>query len=436
MRKPFFAILFFVASAVWGSDSVDPCGPCRSDSVKSCSLERVDQDYVLTIGRGSNKTSFLFGGWVEAGAYTNGNGGGNNGPQHAVSNRTTEFSLDQLYWYGEKVMNRDKGFDWGARIDMMYGIDASSAQCYGDHTFDYGWGGIKNRYDDEGWIGKQYGVAMYQLYATLGYKKFQAKVGKFITPIGWESAASRDNFFYSHSYCYWMEAATNSGVLADYDLTDKLTVSAGWTAGEDSSIGNRFGDSAVLIGLTWKLTRKATVYYWMNNGHKGAGTVTDWDDPFFSGEEVPRFIDDSSVDYFMQSLCVEWKGTDRFTYVFQYNVRNDHYRNRYTDDLRGVMYGINNHFLYKINDRWSVGLRAEWYHENYLGYVWDFAAPVADFYEITLGLNWNPTDRLRIRPEIRYDWVNGNFDGNEPCGYKEKRRRDQVTGGVGLVYVF
>ena len=32
---------------------------------------------------------------------------------------------------------------------------------------------------------------------------------------------------------------------------------------------------------------------------------------------------------------------------------------------------------------------------------------IGNFYEVTLGLNWKPTDNFCVRPEARYDWFSG-----------------------------
>ena len=389
-----------IAILLWGTPAAigqniffgDKCEPCTQlcDSCDPC-------------GTGSSSL-FAFGGWLDMGVYTNSHGYNNNGPMHTGSQRRTDFVMNQLYLSAEKTMNTQHGFDWGARADFVYGAHAGSMQTF-DGTFDHDWGTNKSGY----------AMSAYKLYGTLGYHDLSVKVGKFTTPIGWEASASKDNFFYSHSYCYWIEPATHMGVLADYKLAEHLTVSAGWTTGEDSSFDNPNGKSALLSGLEYSLSDNATVYYWINAG-KARG---DANDPW--------------TDYFMQSLCFEWDATNRFTYVFQYDLRNDNVRN----GGRTSAYGINNHFLYKLNDQWSVGTRFEWLRDNG-GYVIDKAG---DYYQVTLGLNWNPWKNVSIRPEARYDWCRGGTTPFGPSnifgGYPvQDTRSDQVSGGCGMVITF
>jgi len=367
----------------------NPCDPCGN-------------------GNGGLFTPFTFGGWIDMGVYTNSHGFNNNGPMYTGSKRRTDFVMNQLYLSAEKEMNTRRGFDWGARADLVYGAHAGSMQT-GDGSFDDGWGLNKHRY----------AMSAYKLYGTLGYKDLSVKVGKFGTPIGWESSASKNNFFYSHSYCYWIEPATHMGILTDYHLTKDLTVSAGWVTGMDSSFANPNNNRGVLAGLEYALADNATMYYWFSSGKQH---------------------DDGAEDYFMQSLCFEWELTKRFTYVLQYNLRNDNF----DAAPRESSYGINNHFLFKMNDRWGVGTRFEWLQNNSGLIASDNGSmPVAfrgDFYQITLGLNWNPWENVSIRPEVRYDWC----EGATPFGQSNKfgdypatgTRSDQVSGGCGMVISF
>ena len=374
----------------------DPCAPACDPCEPVC-------DPCDPCGSGGSSSLFTLGGWIDMGVYTNSRGFNNNGPMHASSTRRNDFVLSQLYLSAAKEMDTRRGLDWGARADFVYGAHADGMQT-GDGTFDAGWG--MNR--------SGYAVSAYQLYGTLGYHDLSVKVGKFGTPVGWEGSASKDNFFYSHSYCYWIEPATHMGILADYKLSDRLTISAGWTTGADSSFDNPYGKSALLTGFEYALADDATVYYWINAG-KTREDYNEW------------------TDYFVQSLCFELALTDRFTYVNQYNLRNDNVRG----GDRTSAYGINNHFLYKLNDQWSVGTRFEWLRDN-CGYVTD---DTSDYYQVTLGLNWNPWENVSIRPEVRYDWCRGGVTPFGPSAVFgdypiQGIRSEQVSGGCGIVLSF
>ena len=384
-------------------ESCNPCNPCNlCDS--SC-LPEACNPCGSCCGVAGLSSPLKFSGWLDLGIYTNSHGNRSNGPMFTSSKQRTDFVMNQLYLSAEKEMNTRCGFDWGARADVVYGAHAGSMQTWGDHTFDDDWG--TNRHG--------YSMSAYQLYGTIGYKDLSVKAGKFGTPIGWEASASKDNFFYSHSYCYWIEPATHTGVLADYTVSDDLTVSGGWTTGEDSSFENPYGNSAVLTGFTYALANDLTAYYWVGAGKQYCSPVG-------------RFLGQKD-DYYMQSLVFEWALTKRLTYVNQYNLRNDNLDNGGVKE-RHSTYGVNNHLLYKLNDKWGVGTRFEWLRNNG-GYIADDNNVYqGNFYQATLGVNWNPCENLSIRPEVRYDW----------CGtstpFANGTRSDQVSAGLGMVMTF
>jgi hypothetical protein len=382
-------VLLLGTSATFAQSDCQPCEPLCSPCDPLC-------------GTGS---PFKFGGWVEFGVFTNSHGYNNNGPMHDQSRARTDFGMTQLYLYAEKEMDTRRGFDWGAKTEFVYGTQGGIPQCY-DGTFDAGWGLNKHGYQ----------MAASELYGTVGYKNLSVKAGKFAGLVGWEAAASKDNFFYSHSNCYWIEPATHMGVLGTYEATDRLSLTAGWTTGSDCSFENPYNGQSVLAGFQYALTDKANVHYYINAGK--------------------QYID-PVVDYFVQSLCLEWNLTDRFTYVMQYNLRNDNERG---GGARSSAYGINNHFLYKLNDKWGVGTRFEWLRDNGSA---GFNANPGDYYEISLGLNWSPWTNVSVRPEVRYDWCNGatpfgpsDVFGGSPVVDSHGVHSDQVSGGFAVVVSF
>jgi hypothetical protein len=180
----------------------------------------------------------------------------------------------------------------------------------------------------------------------------------------------------------------------------------------DGSFENAKDRSAVLAGFTFALADNAAVYYQINAGKQEA-----------LGAPFER------SDYFIQSLCLEWKMTNRFTYVMQYNLRNDNNRNPKElvspEDHRHSAYGINNHFLYKLTDKLTAGTRVEWLRNN--GAYFD---EIGDYYQATLGLRWDATKHLSFRPEVRFSWCHG------ATPFAGGTRSDQVSGGGGLVVSF
>jgi hypothetical protein len=355
--------------------------------------------------------TFDFGGHLQAGIYGNSHGyhAGNtgNGVGHSAKTARTDFHLDQLYLYGEKTLNTKHGLDFGGRVDFLYGVDAADAQSFGDNSFDAKWNNQSG-----------YGAGFYQLYGTVGYKNLTVKAGKFITPIGWEGVSAADNFFYSHSYSYSMEPSNHTGISADYKIGDRLTLTAAWTTGNNNGFENRYNDHGVLGGVTFNLTDNITLYYFATGGVSKNGLYRGaW-----------RFDEAGTVDHqdnFFQSFCVEWALTKRLNYVFQYDMANNTDVN--DERVHTAMYSFNQSLVYTLNDKWSVGFRGEWVRDQ-AGY---FDESTSEYLGLTLGLNFNPTESLSIRPEIRHDSVTSG--DSLPWGIN---RGDQTSGGVCAVYLF
>jgi len=106
----------------------------------------------------------------------------------------------------------------------------------------------------------------------------------------------------------------------------------------------------------------------------------------------------------------------------------DQFGNRFRNTV-----GINNYFLYDVCDKLAAGMRFEYYNVE-LGNTNDNK----DIYALTLGMNVSPSNCLKIRPEVRWDW---DVDEN-PLGINEQHptrpglRRNQTTFGVDAIVTF
>ena len=72
---------------------------------------------------------------------------------------------------------------------------------------------------------KQYGLAMPQVYGEMGVGKLSAKLGRFYTPIGYESMMATSNFFYSMNYALrYAEPTTHTGGVFTWKTSDELSL--------------------------------------------------------------------------------------------------------------------------------------------------------------------------------------------------------------------
>jgi hypothetical protein len=340
------------------------------------------------------------GGWTQAGIYTNSHGASTNGP--LGTNNLTDFNLHQMWFFAEKKTNTDDGgWDLGGRMDYLFGVDGPDFQAFGDQGWDFGWNSSS-----------RYGSAIPQAYLELAFGDWSIKGGHFFTPHGYEVAPATGNFFYSHSYAfYYGEPFTHTGFTVTRKLNDRLSVFGGWVDGWDSSFENRNGADNFLGGINYTLSDQTTFAWSMTGGNWGRGE--------FSA---------NAGDIYMNSFLVTHKLTDRLTYVFQHDLG----LNSNNPNGNSQWYGINQYLLYQFSDKWSGGSRFEWFHDDDGVRVTPGAA--GDYYEVTLGLNYKPNANLIVRPELRWDWFDGDVAANHP--YNDGQSDSQFSGGFDVILTY
>ncbi len=381
-----------------------------------------------------NESKFLknngitVGGSSNAGITYNANDPSNgfNGPV-TFGDRSSEFQMNQLNLFVQRaVATEGNKWDFGGRFDFMYGTDAVFTQAYGVPAFDINSGEAKSRSNWDlnlnGTAGNRfYGMALPQAYGEayvpIG-NGLNVKAGHFYTPIGYETVPAADNFFYSHAYTMqYGEPFTHTGFMGNYAVDKNwgvmggaITGSAtgGWDGGWNKQLGNWGG----LFGTTWTSDDKGT-----SANISGTYSATS---------------EQNSSAFALYSIVLKHNITDKTHLILQHdhgfanNVYN--FATATPNDVDAEWYGINSHLYYDLKDNLSVGVRAEWFRDqnglrvcspgrvgaatNSSGY--SYAAPgsvaacnAASYYEVTAGLNWKPTKWLNLRPNIRYDWVDG-----------------------------
>ncbi|TRX03056.1 porin [Candidatus Methylobacter oryzae] len=368
------------------------------------------------------------GGWANAGITYNAASPDNNfnGPV-TFGDRSGEFQLNQLNLFVQRaVATEGDAWDFGGRFDVMFGTDAIFTQAYGVPAFDVNTGLPLNRnHWDLNMLGSNdnrfYDIALPQAYAEayvpIG-NGLNIKAGHFYTPIGYETVPAPDNFFYTHAYTMqYGEPFTHTGVMGNYTVDQNWSVmggvttgsaTGGWDGGWDKQLGNWAG----LAGATWTSNDK-------NTSANVSGT--------YGGTS-----EHSSQSWGLYSLVLKHNITDKTHLVLQH----DHgYANGVLTSVPNVdaeWYGVNSHLTYDIKDNLTAGVRAEWFRDQNgfrvcspgrvgaatNGAGSSFAAAGnftstcnagngASYYGITVGVNWKPLKWLNIRPNVRYDWVDG-----------------------------
>jgi hypothetical protein len=312
------------------------------------------------------------GGWLQMGYHSRANS--------LFNTYQDNFQLHQAWLYAEKAIDTSCGFDIGGRIDYVYGTDGPNTQAFG--TGQRGW---DNQWDNGG----QYGSALPQFYLEAGYGDLSVKAGHFYTIIGYEVVPATGNFFYSHAYTFNnSEPFTHTGVLAQYEANERLTMWGGYSFGIDSGFDDN-GDS-FLGGISVGLTDDLTLIYATNAGR----LLEPW-----SGILSPLNL---AVSGYQHSIVADYAVTDSLNYVFQSDVLSSDFANgvNFRDSI-----GVNQYLIKTINDCWGVGTRFEWWN------VKDGLGSHDDIFAWTIGVNYRPHANVIIRPEIRADWDSNRVAG-------------------------
>ncbi len=300
------------------------------------------------------------------------------------------------------------------------------------------------------WDNGDYYTALAQAFVEVGNQTVSVKAGKFLSPLGLDSAISSDRFFYSVSDSFVAMPTTQSGIIGTWNVGKKLSVYGGWTNGvsvdgiddDDMVYGSDLffdtsDNNAFLGGFSYQLSDRIGLRY---------GALIGKDETFNNGDYV--LLSDSTYfdrDYFMQSVIVDVKLGKKWDYAFEWSLRNEKNDAEYNGDpdlYYWGSYGINQQLIYKYSDKLSFGGRVEWSHAYFSNHFDDPVETYSanyDKYSFVLGANWSPIKRLTIRPEIRYDWFDEDSDFDTHV-FSDKQGNewydDQFSGGISAYLKF
>lgn len=364
----------------------------------------------------------VLGGWLQQGITFNANdpADGFNGPV-ATNDLDSEYQMNQMWLYLHRPAdNGGCGFAWGGHIDIMYGTDGRF--------------GINKGLEDRiyGFNNETYGIVIPQFYLELAYNNLSVKLGHFAGILDYEMVPGPFNPFYSHSYSYgYTVPQLVTGALADYKLNDNWSVQAGthrgWMQFED------FNDAwDVMAGIKWQsCDQKTELRYALSSGKQSM---------------LPLGLDDKNR--FVSSIVFQHQVSEPLKYVAVQNLGIE--RDPLRTGADAQWYGLNQYLLYTINKCWSANLRAEWMRDddgmriggpgNMDGVrAWDGFGYAGNFYNITAGLNWRPTTSWLIRPEVRWDWYEGEeswIPGKPALPFDGGNGDSQTTFAVDAILMF
>ena len=334
-------------------------------------------------------------GWVES--SVTGNPAGPNDHQNfgrLFDDRSNEIVMNQAVLTAERALEPKAGFDWGFKLQLLFGTDARYIHSLGmraDTTGD----GLYQADIPEAFLSLHLPV--------LTEEGVEVKLGKFISLEGAETVDPRPNAFYSHTYMFnFGIPANHTGVLFTLHTNSWLDLMAGVTRGVNTSLDDNNERPAF---------------------HGGFGLN------FYEGKVVvlaathvgPETSDDRQIRC-LNDITTTWKISDRFTSITDINYAHD-------EGAEADAYGVAQYLVYAINDRVSAGIRGEIWRDDKGFYVAQFADPDdalralggeptidprtvgggrTTYGALTIGLNIKtpvpkPFTGLTIRPELRVD---------------------------------
>jgi hypothetical protein len=368
---------------------------------------------------------FKISGWIDSGITFNpASPQDNQNFGRFFDDRANEPLLNQFVINFERALASQPGeFDWGFKLQFMYGSDARSIHSLGLFS-DTAATSIVQPDLVEGYLNLHFPI--------IREGGLNLKLGKFVTLEGVETIDPRGNFFYSHTYIFNVGIPFNhTGALATFHATKWLDLYSGITRGVNTSIEDN-NDSVSFHGgiglnlLDGKLTILATTSI---------------------GPETPNNNHDQR---YFNDIAITAKITDKFNSLTDLNYALDE-----VSDAQA--FGIAQYFTYAINSWLTAGIRGEIFWDDDGFYVVSFAnnhdpmralegEPTIDprtvgggkttYAAITVGVNIKPPmpkplAGLAIRPEIRYD-----CSLNDTRPFNNSSDRDQFTAGIDFIGTF
>lgn len=386
--------------------------------------------------------SLKFSAWLEAG-YTVNPDSNVNEPAltTAPANR---LALNQAVIGVERDIDPNAaGFDWGFKLQGLYGNDARIFHTLG--IFDHDINDIRQADILEASISAHLPV--------LTEGGIDVKAGNYPTPLGAEVMSPGGNQFYSHSYIFNFGLPfKHTGAYATVHATPVLDIYAGADSGTNTSFGHGDNNGAAGFlagfGLNNLLDGMLTVLALTHIGPENPAS------PFFRAA-FPTVNASHDLRYY-NDVVITFKPNQLWTFTTEFNYLQD-------DGVHAIAYGAAQYIVYNISDQLSIGARGEIFRDNANYFV---ASPVGNFDvvnfqrglpsafftapspttfgEFTIGLNYKPAglpqpvSSLTIRPELRVDSaLNGvNAFNLRTEGGRLVADDSQVTFGVDAILAF
>jgi hypothetical protein len=336
-----------------------------------------------------------------------------------TTDHANQVQLNQLLLTANKPLDpKDSDYQWGFKVQFMYGSDARYFQFLGE----------LNEVDPN--QRNQLDVVEANVLAHLPWITdggVDLKVGQYPTPLGYETIDPATNPFYSHSYIFQFGLPfKHTGALAVTHVNDILDIYADIDTGTNTTFGPLGDNNGAVGGIAgFNLTLLG-------------GNLTILALTHFGPEDATRALSPLGVNAngqwrFYNDAVVTWKVNDKVTLVTEANLARDAY-GFVGKPVNG--FGAAQYVSYALTDTVSLNARAEiWRDDNnffvasfpasnsFIQFQQGFPVPVhfapgsnTTYGALTLGVTWKPAvpapvTGLLVRPEIRWDHA---YTNNKP----------------------
>ena len=365
-------------------------GKCSSLNALGINISGYIQQSMVTDSRNPTNPPASFGTWPGAG----------------FQYRNDEYMFNRLYLgIGRETNTGGDGWDIGGKVDLLYGTDYVFLQARGLETRS----DLSPKWNPSTGVGfggvGLMGLAMPAIYTEVAYNDLKAKLGRFYHPagfIGFDPVRGILGNTNTYTLIY-NSILPVTGMLGEWRANDRLSIGGGFHRGSGNWEDNNNHLNAVGL-INWQLRDgKSSIKYVFDIGAED---------------------DDAEQDQFFQSIVVDLKLTEKWTYVFQSHYRN--VQNSLTGGGDDNFYSVVNRLAYNVNEKTIVGVRYEWFDDTNGTAI--FPPSINPGPGIWHGLSFGGTYKycpnLWLRPQIRWDWLDADPGvGPGPWGDGTERSR-------------
>lgn len=327
--------------------------------------------------------------------------------------------LDQIGLSISRQVARDR-FDVGGKIEGIYGYDTFRFHSNGLNAYGFCLNGDapdaannahqpRNQFD------------LTQAYLDLNFEVGSGlllRLGKFVTPLGYETIDPTSTPFYSRSYLFgFAKPFTNTGALLNYRLDKEWEAWGGVVRGWDQSLNDNNSSVSFLGRLDWNPSARFNIH---------VGTI--WGQ---EGDNCDCSCPSNDSARFLIDLVSTYAVTERFSLgmeaLYGRAGRAD------ANNASAEWYGVAGYASYQLARSCQLNGRLEYFRDQDGTRL--LTGQDLEVASATIGLSITPFPEsrslsgMRVQPEVRYDHATTpEFDGGS--------RKNQITFGIGVLYAF